>query len=316
MDKTVLIIDDSPLVRREIIETISAVSLFSRILEAEDGVVALKTVFGTRVDLILCDLVMPKLDGFRFISMMREREEFRDIPIIMLTGKRETGMKVQGLELGANDYVTKPFDRAELLARVKVHLQVKSLQDKLKEANDLLREMLKIDPLTRLYNRAHLFEALEHEFQRVGRTGGCFTVIVTDLDHFKKINDTFGHQQGDVVLTSVARVLREGRRPYDVVARYGGEEFVLVLPGCGMADGMAVAERLREAVRSIRFQGVLEGRSVTISLGVAVFPMAGADSSEAVFRLADEALYRAKSGGRDRVEGAVFLPAEDLATGK
>ncbi len=301
MATSILIIDDSPTVRERIVRTLRECALFDDYREAADGIDGFKALVSRRTDLVICDLEMPRMDGFRFITMLQTREELKDIPVIMLTGRGDQELKVRGLEQGACDYVTKPFDPGELVARVRVQLKIKSLQDALKKSNELLRELSYTDPLTRLYNRRYLMDALVKEFQRAGRKKGFLSLALLDIDHFKAINDTHGHQQGDAVLTALAAVVQGELRSYDIVARYGGEEFIALLPDTSPADGIAVAERLRAAVERMVFPPPLGQLRVTVSLGVAAYPAGGIATVNDLIREADAALYRAKNGGRNRV---------------
>lgn len=302
MTLTALVIDDSETLRAEILQILKEASLFDSYLEACDGLEGFKVLLNNRVDLVLCDLEMPRMDGFRFLAMMRAREEFQDVPVIILTGREDRDTKIRGLEQGASDYLTKPFDAGELVARVRVQLKVKSLQDELKRSNDMLRTLSITDPLTHLHNRRHLMEMVEKEFQRASRKGAHLSLIILDIDYFKKVNDTYGHQEGDRVLTILADIVRRRLRSYDLAARYGGEEFVLLLPETPVPEAMAIAERLRLEVQEHIFDGSLQGQVLTISLGVATYPSSRIESIDSLFRQADEALYRAKQSGRNRVE--------------
>lgn len=302
MTLTALVIDDSETLRAEILQILKEASLFDSYLEACDGLEGFKVLLNNRVDLVLCDLEMPRMDGFRFLAMMRAREEFQDVPVIILTGREDRDTKIRGLEQGASDYLTKPFDAGELVARVRVQLKVKSLQDELKRSNDMLRTLSITDPLTHLHNRRHLMEMVEKEFQRASRKGAHLSLIILDIDYFKKVNDTYGHQEGDRVLTILADIVRRRLRSYDLAARYGGEEFVLLLPETPVHEAMAIAERLRLEVQEHIFDGSLQGQVLTISLGVATYPSSRIESIDSLFRQADEALYRAKQSGRNRVE--------------
>lgn len=308
MPISILIIDDSDTMRAQIIRTLREASLFDLCHEARDGIEGFKVLLEKRVDLVFCDLIMPKMDGFKFMALVKGREELKDIPVIMLTGRGGREFKIKGLESGASDYLTKPFDDGELIARTRVHLKIKALQDELKRSNELLRELSFTDPLTRLYNRRYLMDILAREFERVGRRGGALSLVLLDIDHFKQVNDTYGHQNGDTVLAAVAETTRAGLRSYDIAVRYGGEEFMVVLPETTLADGIAVAERLRWEVGKTLFPSPLERLAVTVSLGVAACPSELVGSVDGLIRMADEALYRAKAGGRNRVE-AMAVPA-------
>lgn len=301
MATSILIIDDSDTIREQIIQTLMRFGVFDRYLEAGDGIEAFKTLLGSPIDLVLCDLEMPRMDGFKFLAMVKTREELRDIPIIMLTGREDRELKIRGLEQGACDYVTKPFDPGELMARVKVQLKIKMLQDELKKSNDLLKRLSNTDHLTQLYNRRYMMEVLEREFQRSQRKASPISMVLMDIDHFKRVNDQYGHQNGDIVLSAIARLAKEDRRSYDIAVRYGGEEFVLVLPETSHEEAVMVAERLREKVQMQTFSGELTNLRVTISMGVATYPTSNLTTIEDLIREADAALYRAKQGGRNRV---------------
>jgi diguanylate cyclase (GGDEF)-like protein len=301
MGHAVLIIDDSTTLRQQVLEFLKDTHLFDLYLEASNGIEGFKLLLSNPVDVILCDLEMPGMDGLKFLGMLGSRNELRDIPVIMLTGREEKEQKVRGLERGASDYITKPFDAGELIARVKVQLKIKILQDNLKEQNRKLEELSNTDPLTQLANRRFLMKALEKEFHRSERNGNALALVMADIDHFKKINDNYGHQVGDVVLKAVAGAVSENLREYDLAARFGGEELALVLPETALDKAMHVAERVRVKVASLALKGPLQGQRVTISLGVAAYSNPQVKTVDDLIRLADDALYAAKREGRNRV---------------
>jgi diguanylate cyclase (GGDEF)-like protein len=303
METNILVIEDSEPVRREIIQILKNYSLATYYHEAGDGIEALKILLEIKMDLIICDVVMPRLDGFRFLSMARAREELRTIPIIFLTARDDRNSKLQGLEQGASDYITKPFDSAEMVARVRIHLQIRQLQEELKQVNAKLMLVSHTDHLTGLHNRRYLMDVLERELSRVQRSGSFLSLLILDIDHFKDINDQYGHQGGDIVLSEAASVFRTELRVYDTAARYGGDEFIAVIPGASLSEAMAVAERIRFAVEKSRFAERMEDVKITVSIGVSVYPSSGIETVEDFIREADGALYRAKAGGRNRVEG-------------
>ncbi len=303
MPSSILIIDDSPQARRQVIDILQEKPLFNFYYEASDGIEGFKIALNKKIDLVLCDLEMPGMDGFKFLQMLNGREELADLPVILVTGREDTETKVKGLEQGASDYVTKPFDPAELLARVKVQLKLKSLQDKLKQSNQMLLELSITDPLTGLNNRRSMMEVLEKEFDRHRRSGKHIGLIMIDIDHFKKVNDTYGHQKGDVVLQGLATLLKRHLRQYDTAARFGGEEFALILPETDLEEAARVAERLRRAAENLSFDKI-PGLQISASLGVACFPGEGIDTPDDLIREADYALYNAKRHGRNRVERA------------
>jgi diguanylate cyclase (GGDEF)-like protein len=269
--------------------------------EASNGVEAYKKVLESVPDLILCDLVMPSVDGFKFLSLLRARPELRDVPVILLTGKTDVETKIRGLELGASDYVTKPFDAGELLARIRVQLKIKALQDELRRSNERLRELSSVDPLTQLYNRRHFMKALEVEFERTDRYDQPLAFAMLDIDHFKRLNDAHGHQAGDDVLRGLGAVLRKAVRATDIPARYGGEEFCVILPQTSLEGAREFGERLRLSVETTSFEAQGKQLTATISVGVSACPSPAVGCGEDLIRLADEALYRAKAGGRNRV---------------
>jgi len=301
MGYTVLIIDDSPTLRRQVISILEPAGLFARHHEADNGIEGFKLLLTGTPDVVLCDLEMPGMDGLKFLDMRNAREELRDVPVILLTGREEPEQKIKGLERGASDYVTKPFDAGELIARVKVQLKIKRLQDDLKEQNRKLEELSNTDPLTQLANRRSLMQSLKQEFQRSERTGHRLPLIMADIDHFKRINDTYGHQQGDAVLKAVAGAIRNQLRDYDLAARFGGEEFALTLPETELAQAAQVAERIRQTVASINLGGALADLRLTISLGVACCPAPQIAGIDDLIRVADDALYVAKREGRNQV---------------
>ncbi len=302
MPSSVLIIDDSAAIRKQIIKALEPYGLFTCYHEAEDGLAGFKKFLSSPVDIVLCDLEMPLIDGFKFLGMLKGRPEFQDVPVILLTSVNDQIMKTRGLEQGASDYITKPLDHEELTARVRIHLKLKKLQDELKRANKLLLELSNTDQLTGLYNRRYMMESLDKEMQRTLRKGGNTSLILLDIDHFKRVNDRFGHLQGDAVLQKIALQLQKELRSYDCAARYGGEEFVAILPDSSLQDAVFVADRIRRAVQATRFSAPLVGLTLTVSLGVASFSQEHPSTIDGFIKQADDALYRAKDNGRNRVE--------------
>lgn len=301
MADSVLIIDDSEAVREKVIKILESQDLFTRFYQAEDGLEGFKKLMSSPVDIVLCDLEMPRMDGFKFLGMMRGRPEVSDTPVIILTGNEDRELKIKGLEQGACDFITKPFDPEELVARMKVHLKIKHLQDDLKRSNELLLELSNTDHLTGLFNRRYLIEALEKELQRAKRKNGTIALFILDIDHFKRINDTYGHLQGDVVLQKVALQLQKELRTYDTPARYGGEEFVAILPDTTLKEAFMVTERVRLSIQGMHLAGQLSSEWITASFGVAALPSPSYDDIDGLLRAADEALYQAKERGRNRV---------------
>ncbi len=298
---TVLIIDDSEAVRQRVQEVLQKEAKVTHVLCAADGIAGFKQLMEQPVDLILCDLVMPVLDGFKFLALKETRPEFADVPVIMLTGEEDIRAKVRGLEAGALDYLTKPFDAHELLARVRIHLKLKELQDDLRQKNQRLEQLTRVDELTGLNNRRFFMEMLRNEFRRSDRYGTPVVFVMVDVDHFKKVNDTYGHLMGDKALVSVAQVLSRTARAQDLVGRFGGEEFAIIMPHTELKGGELAANRHRRLIEEepiMLDQGPLQ---ITASFGVANFPRADVRRVEDLIEMADQALYKAKEAGRNRV---------------
>jgi diguanylate cyclase (GGDEF)-like protein len=300
-DFSLLVVDDSAGLREEVKRLAGRLEVFGEINEAHDGIDAFKKVMASKPDLILCDLIMPTVDGLKFLTMLYSRPEFRDVPVIMLTGRADSESKIRGLELGASDYVTKPFDEGELLARIKVQLKIKALQDTLKGANKRLWELSTVDVLTGLFNRRYFMESLEREVDRSRRYKTPLTFIMMDIDFFKKLNDNHGHQAGDDVLKSVGATIKESVRTSDIPGRYGGEEFCVILPETDLDGAILLADRLNEAIRNTPIETVAGTLGCTVSVGVSCFSCLEEPTGAELIHVADTALYEAKESGRDRV---------------
>jgi two-component system, cell cycle response regulator len=296
----ILVVDDN----QDNIEIIATRLRFRgyEILEASDGEQALGLVRETAPDLILLDVMLPDIDGYEISRRIKGAEDLPFIPIILVTARDSTQDKVAGLDAGADDYLTKPINFPELEARVRSMLRIKRLQDELAEKNLELERLSISDGLTGLYNHRHIHGLLAEEYERVSRTHDCMSVAMFDLDRFKQVNDTYGHQAGDRVLVELADILRETARDIDRLGRYGGEEFMALLPETCLEDAAVFVERVRREVARRRFDiGRDEPLRMTLSAGVATYPHEMIDSVETLVRLADEALYAAKAGGRDRI---------------
>ncbi len=246
-------------------------------------------------DLVLLDIEMPDMSGLEVCRQLKADPQLCMIPVIFLTASSGSEDRARGLDLGAVDYVAKPFDEIELRARVRAALRTKHLQD-------LLISYAHIDPLTGLGNRRALMDRLQQEWKRIQRYGGTLSFVMADVDHFKKVNDTYGHSVGDRWLGEIARILQAQCRGSDFPARYGGEEFALIVANECADDAARLAERCRAAIENTSLPvGKGEVRA-TASFGVC--DSGTADDGDQLVRLADAALYRAKESGRNRVEVA------------
>jgi diguanylate cyclase (GGDEF)-like protein len=269
---------------------------------AMDGQEALDKVHASPPDLILLDVMMPRIDGIEVTRQLKGDSSLPFIPIIMQTALETTEDKVEGLDAGADDYITKPINFAELEARVKSLLRIKALQEELTRANEALLRASQTDGLTGLDNRRHVEERLTEMFGHAARLNEPLACVMCDVDHFKSVNDTYGHQAGDAVLQQVADILRTSAREIDRVGRYGGEEFIVLLPAANIADATAFAERVRREVEAREFTYADGTVRRTLSAGVAAWPHPEIRHQEALVKAADDALYLAKANGRNRVE--------------
>jgi two-component system, cell cycle response regulator len=304
----ILIADDDPVSCRLL--QVSLGHAGYRVATVTDGKEALRALEKPHCPrLVVLDWMMPGMDGVDICRVVRKQAREPYIYIILLTAKGQQEEIIEGLEAGADDYITKPFDLQELKARLRAGKRILELQEQLFAASEQLRVQATHDSLTGLLNRKAIVEILDRELVRSLRQGTEFSVIMADVDHFKSINDTYGHATGDEVLREAARRMQASIRPYDSVGRYGGEEFLFVGPGCGVDGAAELAERLRRCIESAPIQTADVAISATMSLGFSVAPT---DAKLAVDLLhaADAALYSAKNNGRNRVEGSPHVPAK------
>jgi two-component system cell cycle response regulator len=276
---------------------------------AQDGGEAVEAAKRVLPDLVILDVMMPVLDGLGACRLLKEDPVTRDIPVIFLSALDDTDTKVNGLSLGANDYISKPFRVEELLARVAVAIRLKRERDLLQESAEELRrraeaasEMSMTDALTGLLNRYGLQRALQRELSEARRYTRPLSCLLLDIDFFKAINDTHGHAAGDAALMQAARVLTESVRGSDVVCRYGGEEFLVLAPETDARGAHSLAEKIRLSVSTRLFGDGERAFALTISVGVA--ELRPGESGNDMIARADLALYQAKQHGRDRVEAA------------
>lgn len=260
--------------------------------------------------LAILDWMMPGLTGPAVCRELRQARKEPYTYVLLLTARTNKEDVIEGMNSGIDDYITKPFDAQELKVRLRAGRRILDLQAELVAAREALREQATRDPLTCVWNRYAIFDTLNREIHRSVRERAALSLIMADLDHFKQVNDTYGHLAGDTVLREAARRMQSCVRPYDYVGRYGGEEFLVVLPGTSSSQAAQLAERLRWALASSPVALWSLPIQVTASFGVSGIEAGGYATPEALIRTADEALYRAKESGRNRVAGS---PADKAA---
>jgi two-component system, cell cycle response regulator len=299
-DFTVAIVDDDAAIRR-------LVRLFLKragydVVEYTTGEEARAALVKDHWDLVILDRKLPDMDGVVLAQELRSRPDFRTRYIIMLTGEAEQEDKVQGLELGADDYITKPFQYPELLARIRAGKRIVDLQKELLETNKRLELLSITDGLTKLHNHRYFQDELARAFEESQRYQRPLSLAMIDIDFFKKFNDTYGHAVGDDVLKRAAELYRHSVRSTDLVARYGGEEFAVMMPETALDDAIAFAEKIRNMIETTPLETQAGSLNVTVSLGVASVPHSRIRSAKELIVAADKALYRAKRNGRNQVQ--------------
>lgn len=295
MKQTVLAIDDSPEIHQLL--KVRLKNLDVELAHADDGFSGYDTAVEKHPDLILLDVMMPDASGFDICRKLKSTPATQNIPVIFLTGASDVDQKVLGFDVGAVDYIQKPFDPAELNARVRAALRTKRFQD-------MLAQRAMIDGLTGLWNRAHFDQRMHEEISATARYDRPLSLIMMDVDKFKNLNDTHGHPFGDEVLQAVGDVLQAGARTSDWPCRYGGEEFGVILRETDLDGAIVMAERLRESVQQLKLRNKSQDVAVTASFGVSSSELCMNPcelSRQWMIEAADKALYAAKEGGRNRV---------------
>jgi len=295
----VLIVDDSPTIRMSLTRFIKDEFIP---VEASNGEEAMEHILGDdRIEVVLTDLSMPELDGYGLVSRIRNSPipRIQKLPVIVVTAADDTMAREKAFNVGANDFVTKTSDRVELLARLRAHRKLAHTIRQLEISQQELREQANTDDLTGLPNRRFFEQIASKEMSLMRRQKEYFAVLMMDIDHFKTVNDTYGHAAGDHVLVQVGRILAQAMREEDMVARIGGEEFVVASPYTNRLAAIVLAERLRKAVEGLNIEFDGDQIPVTISIGIALMPQAGETLSD-VLAAADERLYVAKQNGRNR----------------
>lgn len=297
---TIAIVDDDPAIRRLLHLLLTRGGY--QTLESTTGTEARERLWKEPWDIGILDRKLPDMDGVVLCHEIKKDPELRTRYIFMLTGEDDQEDKVEGLELGADDYITKPFQSAELLARIRAAKRIVDLQKELLETNKRLELLSITDGLTKLHNHRYFQDELNRAFEETQRYQRPLSLAMIDLDFFKKINDTYGHAVGDDVLREVARLFQESVRSTDLVARYGGEEFAVMMPETTIDDAAISAEKIRSMIESTPIQTQAGPVNTTVSIGVASVPQSRTHNSKELIIAADKALYRAKRSGRNQVQ--------------
>lgn len=290
--QTILIVDDQSTNLSILSETLKK---RYRILVAKSGEQAFKVLTANEVDLILLDILMPGMDGYEVLRQLKNDEKTKDIPVIFITAKDADQDEAEGLQLGAVDYIRKPFYLPIVEARIRTHLE-------LKKKSEILANLVSLDGLTNIPNRRKFDEKLEIEWKRAARSAHSMTVMMIDVDHFKQLNDNYGHARGDNALRELANVLKSClKRPGDFVARYGGEEFIMILPDADEHAAASMAERIMQEVKARDITHEFSvAKHLTVSIGGATaMPESNCEASELLVKTADNMLYNAKKSGRN-----------------
>ncbi len=297
MQKKILVIDDNRM----------NVRILSDILETEeyhvfsllDATKVVETVLLIQPDAILLDIVMPRIDGIEVCSILQNKDETKNIPIIMVTSITDSAILRKAFDIGAFDYIKKPFDHIEVIARLKSAIRYYEQQ---KELEILARK----DGLTNLYNHRTIMELMEKEFQKAIRDQFSIAFLMFDIDYFKKVNDTYGHSTGDRVLKHVGNLLQASPKLSDLIGRYGGEEFCIILSGQSFENVLTYSERLRKSIETQHFSSENIRIRVTASIGISYKkPLLDASVNDIIIT-ADQKLYSAKKNGRNRIEYQVL----------
>ena len=293
MKKKILVVDDNKMnsaMLTDILESegYEVYSLFS-------GVKIVETILLIKPDAILLDIVMPDVDGFEVCNKLKKLEEAKNIPIIMITAMTDTSLLRKAFELGAFDYIKKPFDQIEVIARLQSALRYSEQQIK-------LESLAMRDGLTNLYNHRMVMEFLKKEMSKAVRSKHNIAFIMLDIDFFKKVNDTYGHKAGDFVIRNIAELIQNSVRESDIVGRYGGEEFCVTATDISLENVLQLGERIRKTIEEYEFDDGSNKINVTASIGIAFRePTSDVNESELI-KISDSKLYKAKGSGRNRIE--------------
>lgn len=312
----ILVVEDQSFESRKFLEALRTDD--DIVIVVDSGVDAMGQVMDGDFDLVAVSLNLQNEDGLRLCSHLRSSERTRQIPILMIAGEEDMPRIAHGLEIGAHDYILRPVDRNELLARIRTQIRRKRFQERLRSNYEISLSMALTDSLTGLYNRRYFEVHLQKLLQKNATSKKSLAVLMMDLDHFKKINDTHGHGVGDEVLKIFSRRVQDSLRSFDLVARLGGEEFIVILPDVSEDMAYFVAERLRSIIADQPFACSAETGSLRVSASIGGMIIRGGDGGtiESVLKRADDALYAAKESGRNRTvfEGKGPLNPSDFKT--
>ncbi|WP_456456622.1 diguanylate cyclase [Nitratifractor sp.] len=298
--KTILVVDD------EVVNLDILVELLHRfdVIDVTSGEEALEVLAKEKIDLILLDILMPGMDGYEVCRTVKADKSLRHIPVIFITSKNDDLSIEHAYEIGASDYITKPFRHRELLARVGNALRIQELQEE-------LRLLASIDPMTRLYNRRYFTTMADKILKLARREQNPLSLAILDIDRFKQINDTYGHLAGDRVITALSEKLMGRYRESDLLCRFGGEEFVILMPNTELDVATLLAERTRKEIEKLQVPYNGKTITMTVSIGVSQVDLENEETLDPVLKRADDALYTAKKEGRNQVRTAPIVSVEE-----
>ncbi|WP_298036549.1 diguanylate cyclase [uncultured Desulfuromonas sp.] len=308
MTATSLIVGHSPASRKAIATTIKGTDLFRQILFSADSQEAFSQLKKHSVDMVFCDLRRLTGKAVDLFKRLAKQEEWGDIPVIAFTPEEDEATRIRGLELGASDCLSFTASAKEVAAKARFLLKIKERFEQLRSSRAQLAELALKDGLTGLYNRSYFDATLEKEIARSQRSEKSFSLVLLDLDHFKDVNDNYGHQAGDRVIQTAAKVFADSARNADVVCRYGGEEFAAILPETSTAGARIFSERIRKKVEGLDPVSLGIGKPITVSIGISCADFRHPVTMSELLENADRALYTAKNRGRNRVE--IFTPTK------
>lgn len=298
LSSSVLIVDDNPK-NLQVLASILRTCKY-KVAMVKDGIKAIKFIKSRKPDLILLDIMMPDIDGFEVCEKLKQDDSTKDIPVIFISALAEIEDKVKGFEAGGVDYITKPFQQQEVIARVQTHLELRNAYEKLEKAYKDLDIAARTDSMTKLSNRRDIIEKMKYEKRKSERSGKPFSLVLSDIDDFKLFNDNYGHDCGDFILVTVADIIRSEIRKQDTAARWGGEEFLILLPETDIRGGEIVAENIRQSLVSNIFKYNDYPHKIGMTFGVSTF-ISNEQSIDDCIKMADEALYKGKNSGKDCV---------------